>query len=99
MDRKRRRGIRRGGRRAKIGVEPVAFYGDILNINRNLRLLSYTILFSIIQISKISKKYLPSHPIKNIQYFILRFLYVKWVNIQTQYPKFIDKYSNVATIT
>ena len=29
MDRKRRRGIRQGGRRAKIGVEPVAFYGDI----------------------------------------------------------------------
>ena len=29
MDRKRRRGIRRGGRRAKIGVEPVAFYGNI----------------------------------------------------------------------
>ena len=29
MDRKRRRGIRQGGRRAKIGVEPVAFYRDI----------------------------------------------------------------------
>ena len=31
MDRKRRRGIRQGGRRAKIGVEPVAFYGDIFS--------------------------------------------------------------------
>ena len=38
MDRKRRRGIRRGGRRAKIGVEPVAFYRDIhFNLfNKNL---------------------------------------------------------------
>ena len=37
IDRKRRRGIRRGGRRAKIGVEPVAFYGDISKLIDNYR--------------------------------------------------------------
>ena len=39
MDRKRRRGIRQGGRRAKIGVEPVAFYGDMIESQLNYEIL------------------------------------------------------------